>query len=101
MCVDQSPVSRAGGRVYGVTIVVAGSAASNFSTLHGWILAVQQCCRRTSTWPPWRVSGWAQGRDGTGRVLMVEPAYKPTWDVPGGAVEREESPTAACRREGI
>lgn len=38
-------------------------------------------------------------RDGAGRVLLVEPTYKPNWEVPGGAVEREESPTAACRRE--
>lgn len=38
-------------------------------------------------------------RDGGGRVLLVEPTYKPTWEVPGGAVEAEESPAAACRRE--
>src|SRR4051812_31334156 len=38
-------------------------------------------------------------RDASGRVLLVEPTYKPTWEVPGGAVEREESPTAACHRE--
>jgi ADP-ribose pyrophosphatase YjhB (NUDIX family) len=38
-------------------------------------------------------------RDGTGRVLLVDPTYKETWDLPGGAVEAEESPHAACRRE--
>lgn len=38
-------------------------------------------------------------QDGVGRVLLVEPTYKPNWEVPGGAVEAEESPTAACRRE--
>jgi 8-oxo-dGTP pyrophosphatase MutT (NUDIX family) len=38
-------------------------------------------------------------RDGAGRVLLVEPTYRPTWDLPGGAVEAEESPHAACRRE--
>jgi 8-oxo-dGTP pyrophosphatase MutT (NUDIX family) len=38
-------------------------------------------------------------RDTSGRVLLVEPTYKPTWDLPGGVVEQEESPTAACRRE--
>jgi 8-oxo-dGTP diphosphatase len=32
-------------------------------------------------------------------VLLVNPVYKPTWDLPGGAVEAEESPHAACRRE--
>ncbi|WP_257570963.1 NUDIX hydrolase [Streptomyces sp. NP160] len=34
-----------------------------------------------------------------GGVLLVEPTYKPTWEVPGGLVEPGESPRAACRRE--
>ena len=38
-------------------------------------------------------------RDEDGRVLLVDPTYKPAWDLPGGAVEKEESPYAACRRE--
>jgi ADP-ribose pyrophosphatase YjhB (NUDIX family) len=38
-------------------------------------------------------------RDDEGRVLLVNPVYKDTWDLPGGAVEAEESPHAACRRE--
>ena len=38
-------------------------------------------------------------RDEDGRVLLVDPTYKPTRDLPGGAVEKEESPYAACRRE--
>jgi len=38
-------------------------------------------------------------RDEGGRVLLVDPTYKPVWDLPGGAVEKEESPHAACRRE--
>jgi len=38
-------------------------------------------------------------RDGDGRVLLVDPVYRDTWDLPGGAVEAEESPHAACRRE--
>ena len=38
-------------------------------------------------------------RDGAGRPLLVDPVYKDTWDLPGGAVEAEESPHAACRRE--
>lgn len=38
-------------------------------------------------------------RDVEGRVLLVNPAYKEAWDLPGGAVEAEESPHAACRRE--
>jgi 8-oxo-dGTP pyrophosphatase MutT (NUDIX family) len=38
-------------------------------------------------------------RDTEGRVLLVNPVYKDAWDLPGGAVEAEESPHAACRRE--
>lgn len=37
--------------------------------------------------------------DAADRVLLVEPQYKPTWEVPGGAVEANESPYAAARRE--
>ena len=32
-------------------------------------------------------------------VLLVNAVYKETWDLLGGAVEAEESPHAACRRE--
>ena len=38
-------------------------------------------------------------RAGDGRVLLVEPAYKPDWEIPGGAVEADESPRAAAIRE--
>lgn len=37
--------------------------------------------------------------DGAGRVLLVEPTYKPTWEIPGGGVEPGETPRAACVRE--
>lgn len=37
--------------------------------------------------------------DEAGRVLLVNPTYKPGWEVPGGVVELNESPAAACRRE--
>ncbi|MEV6243737.1 NUDIX hydrolase [Lentzea sp. NPDC051838] len=37
--------------------------------------------------------------DETGRVLLVEPTYKPNWDIPGGVIEQGETPTEACRRE--
>jgi 8-oxo-dGTP diphosphatase len=46
-----------------------------------------------------RMAAGALFRDEAGRVLLVEPTYKTNWEVPGGAVEQEESPTAACRRE--
>lgn len=38
-------------------------------------------------------------RDTAGRVLLVEPTYKPNWEIPGGAVEADESPWAAAARE--
>lgn len=37
--------------------------------------------------------------DGAGQVLLVNPTYKPKWEIPGGIVELGESPLAACRRE--
>jgi 8-oxo-dGTP diphosphatase len=36
--------------------------------------------------------------DHDGQVLIVEPTYKPRWEVPGGAVERGETPREACGR---
>lgn len=38
-------------------------------------------------------------RDIAGRVLLVRPTYKPTWLVPGGVVEADESPADAVARE--
>ena len=38
-------------------------------------------------------------RDHDGRVLVVEPTYKKTWELPGGAVDADESPRTACTRE--
>lgn len=46
-----------------------------------------------------RVAAGALFVDEQGRVLLVRPTYKDTWDIPGGYVERGESPAAACRRE--
>jgi 8-oxo-dGTP diphosphatase len=46
-----------------------------------------------------RMAAGALFRDGADRVLLVDPVYRDTWDLPGGAVEAEESPQAACRRE--
>jgi 8-oxo-dGTP diphosphatase len=46
-----------------------------------------------------RMGAGALFRDAAGRVLLVDPVYLDTWNLPGGAVEAEESPHAACRRE--
>ena len=40
-------------------------------------------------------------RDQNSRVLLVDPVYRDTWDLPGDAVEAEESPQTACRLEAI
>ncbi|MFE1405450.1 NUDIX domain-containing protein [Streptomyces sp. NPDC058770] len=37
--------------------------------------------------------------DTLGRVLLVRPAYRKQWLLPGGAAERGESPAQACARE--
>ena len=46
-----------------------------------------------------RMGAAALFRDQAGQVLLVDPVYRDTWGLPGGAVEAEESPQAACRRE--
>jgi 8-oxo-dGTP pyrophosphatase MutT (NUDIX family) len=38
-------------------------------------------------------------RDKAGRVLPLEPSYKPNWEIPGGAVEADECPWATATRE--
>lgn len=35
----------------------------------------------------------------SGRVLLVDPIYKPDWDLPGGMAEANEPPADAVRRE--
>ena len=39
--------------------------------------------------------------DPGGRVLVVDPTYKPRWELPGGAVEADESPRDAAVREVV
>ncbi len=46
-----------------------------------------------------RMGSGALFRDKRGRVLLVNPTYKPVWEIPGGAIEVGESPRQACRRE--
>ena len=38
---------------------------------------------------------WDEG----GRLLLVDPRYKPDWDLPGGMAEANEAPHEAARRE--
>lgn len=44
-------------------------------------------------------AGGALIHDRSGRILFLEPTYKPTLDIPGGIAEYDESPYDACRRE--
>jgi ADP-ribose pyrophosphatase YjhB (NUDIX family) len=46
-----------------------------------------------------RVSVDALIRDEMGRILLVDPTYKPDWDLPGGMVEANEPLMSALQRE--
>ncbi len=46
-----------------------------------------------------RIAATVLFTDPQGRVLIVDPTYKPRWELTGGAVERHESPRAAAIRE--
>jgi 8-oxo-dGTP diphosphatase len=37
--------------------------------------------------------------DGGGRIFLVRKTYGNQWDIPGGYVDRGESPASACERE--
>ncbi len=49
--------------------------------------------------PMKRMGAGAVIRDADGNVLIVKPTYKSGWELPGGAVEDDESPADACSRE--
>ncbi|MFD6529252.1 NUDIX domain-containing protein [Streptomyces sp. NPDC060184] len=51
------------------------------------------------TLPRKRVAAGVLFFDPEGRVLLVDPVYKPLWEIPGGAVEWDESPRAGAVRE--
>lgn len=62
------------------------------------------------SWPPYEPWQFNPGKAGaagmvcfdeSGRVLVLEPTYRPEWNVPGGAIERRESPRAAAKREAL
>jgi 8-oxo-dGTP diphosphatase len=46
-----------------------------------------------------RVSADALICDAEGRLLLVDPTYKPDWDLPGGMAEANEPPAEALGRE--
>ena len=53
----------------------------------------------TATLPRKRMAAGVLFFDDVDRVLLVEPTYKPYWEIPGGAVEARESPRDAAARE--
>jgi 8-oxo-dGTP diphosphatase len=53
----------------------------------------------TATLPRKRMGSGVLLRDAGGRILLVEPTYKDHWELPGGAVDTDESPYDAAARE--
>ncbi len=51
------------------------------------------------TLPQKRISSGCLLFDEEGQLLVVNPTYKDTWEIPGGVVEKNESPRAAVVRE--
>ena len=49
--------------------------------------------------PAKRMIGHVVFTDPAGRVLMVEPTYKPDWELPGGIIEHGEPPAVGAQRE--
>lgn len=49
--------------------------------------------------PHKRMSAGVLIRDEAGHVLLVEPSYKPGWEIPGGVVEDGEAPWTTAARE--
>jgi 8-oxo-dGTP diphosphatase len=49
--------------------------------------------------PRKRVGADVLFRDAAGRILLVDPRYKPDWDLPGGMAEANEPPLDCARRE--
>jgi 8-oxo-dGTP pyrophosphatase MutT (NUDIX family) len=51
------------------------------------------------TLPKKRISAGCLFFDEKGRLLVVNPTYKKTWEIPGGVVEQNESPRETVVRE--
>jgi 8-oxo-dGTP diphosphatase len=52
-----------------------------------------------ATQPRKRVGADVLLRDQQGRILLVDPKYKPDWDLPGGMSEANEPPAETVHRE--
>src|SRR3954451_21181354 len=58
-----------------------------------------QAANYRNTRPGKRMGAGLLIRDEGGDVLLVEPTYKETWELPGGATEADESPAQCAGRE--
>ncbi|MFV2198722.1 NUDIX domain-containing protein [Nocardiopsis sp. LOL_012] len=59
----------------------------------------EQLAEGNRTQPRKRVAAEVHLHDESGRLLLVDPVYKPYWDIPGGMVEANEPPHDAAVRE--
>lgn len=57
------------------------------------------CDEYIKTLPRKRVAAGVLLRDENNRIVLIEPSYKETWEIPGGVVEAGESPWLAAERE--
>ena len=63
------------------------------------ILIVSDDAHFTTKMPTKRLAADCLLTDAAGRLLVLDPPYKLTWDIPGGIVEVDESPRRAAQRE--
>jgi ADP-ribose pyrophosphatase YjhB (NUDIX family) len=56
-------------------------------------------CHRCERGREYRIATDVIVRDDDDRLLLVNPTYKPDWDLPGGMAEANEAPIDAARRE--
>ncbi len=63
------------------------------------MLIVSADAHFTSGMPTKRLAADCVFTDEAGRLLVLDPPYKGTWDIPGGIVEVDESPWRAAQRE--
>jgi ADP-ribose pyrophosphatase YjhB (NUDIX family) len=83
-------------RERGLTVTGSTAADDGYSASGPAVLPVKQYVAGLNRK---RMAAGVLFRDGGGRVLLVEPSYKPNWEIPGGAVDADEAPWHAAARE--
>lgn len=59
---------------------------------------VDETARPRAALPAKRMAAGVLLTDWEGRVLLVQPSHKPTWEIPGAAVAAGEAPRSAANR---